>query len=131
MGLNPSLTSLQLFKDWSSALLTTTVVALGWAASGKHQPLSRVMQASIVCLLGSVIAGVLSLALIPSVAEGYGSGPTLELYQTPGKLYWLGAMAPPVLVRLIVVCWPQHALFLFGVTLYVCTTLWPARRDQE
>jgi hypothetical protein len=113
--------SLKLFKDWSSVLLTTTVAALGWATASDRSQSPGLMRA-VICSLGlSVIFGILTLALVPSVAEAIETTAVknTEIYSTSGKLYVFGGYGAPLRVKLVTVCWPQHSLFLLGVVLYV------------
>jgi hypothetical protein len=116
------MTAIGLFKDWSNILLTTTVVALGWVTSGNriHKSLPMKMAAGSLC--ASVVFGIFTLALVPSVAEKLAEHPG-PIYQTEGLLYLFGPFATPMSVKLVFLCWPQHALFLVGVVIYVIGVL--------
>jgi len=109
-------TALAFFKDWSNYLLLTTVAALGWVASGDIAFSSAWVRA--VCIFSfalSIAFGILTLALIPLVQEqrklGHQSNydVVVEYQLTPG---WHG------LCRLKSLCFPQHILFLLGVTAF-------------
>jgi hypothetical protein len=106
------LKALEAFKDWSNYLLITTVAALGWTAS--KDALSFLTPGmkpwAIVCFAGSIIFAILTLALIPHVAEDL-----RDDHKTIYEVYWRGWLVELRLTRL---CFPQHLLFLLGIVLY-------------
>ncbi len=110
-----NLTALEFFKDWSNYLLVTTVAALGWSST--HYTPSFLKLACIWCFAASIIFGIITLSLIPLVAE--------QLQQDTKSIYNVKASFHPFWrwgkcgVYLKAVCFPQHVLFLAGIILYV------------
>lgn len=121
--------ALDMFKDWSNYLLVTTVAALGWVVSKDaaiHAPVA------VFCFAASAVFGILTLALIPLVAEQLTDlapvptppptppkePPPPSFHDVPGyfRLGWM--CGPQFAVRLKWVCWPQHVLFIVGIATF-------------
>jgi hypothetical protein len=121
-----SLKALEAFKDWTNYLLLTTVAAVGWTAGKDAACFSspRIKTATVLCFAVSVVYAILTLALIPHVAE--------DIQQRSDKtvpsiyrVYWKGWWVDMRLTRL---CFPQHILFLIGVLLYATGTTFATGR---
>jgi hypothetical protein len=111
------LKALGYFKDWSNYLLVTTVAALGWVSS-KDAVLPGEWRTIIMVLFAlSVVFAILTLALIPLVAEAITDEST-SIYDVRGsfKLFWLWGREYKAPLK--AACWPQHILFIFGVMAY-------------
>ena len=102
------------FKDWSNYLLVTTVAALGWVAT---QDLGGPPVVKIVCLgvLGfSVVLAILTLAIIPHVAERIDAN-TTSIYSVEAEVHpGPGISGRTRKVRLKPACWLQHELGISG-----------------
>jgi hypothetical protein len=113
------MSAIELFKDWTNVLLTTTLAAIGWTTARERISLSpRLMRAATLCLCASVLFGILTLAIIPSVAEKVALSSKSHIYETTGQLYVFAGLSKPWKIKLVNICWPQHALFMTGVILY-------------
>jgi hypothetical protein len=77
------------------------------------------MNASICCFFASIVFGIMTLALMPSVCAQLRDG--TPLYEIKGNLYFF--WYHPTKLTLVTVCWPQHVLFLAGVVIYVVAAL--------
>ena len=125
-------TALAHFKDWSNYLLVTTVGALGWVAT---QDLGGPQCLKIGCLvlLGfSVGFAILTLAIIPHVAESIDKS-TDSIYRVTAKVR-LGPSRGKGKVRRVWLkkaCWPQHVCFMVGVFLYVVASIWGTVSPSE
>jgi hypothetical protein len=130
--------ALEHFKDWSNYLLVTTVAALGWVASGKagiSDPCLRSL--CLVSFGGSAVFGMLTLALIPLIAEQYHPGK--QATDRKGVLRFENKQ--PVLMnsfydvfakfnvfnwkwacKVKYVCFFQHTLFILGIVYFVIGT---------
>jgi hypothetical protein len=112
------LKALEFFKDWTNYLLVTTVAAMGWVSVDKAGLSPHVLRiCCIAAFAGSILFAILTLALIPHVAEQI-SDKDDSIYDVYGEFhrYWL--WGPIDTCRLTSVCWPQHVLFLLGIVLY-------------
>jgi len=104
------------FKDWSNYLLVTTVAALGWVAAKPDLITPRSMKITLICLCGSIVFAIFTLALIPIVAEQIASPPAASsFYAVKANFRWLWLWGPEMELPLKAVCWWQHVLFLAGV----------------
>jgi hypothetical protein len=113
--------ALELFKDWSNALLVTTVAAVGWIIAKDSPRLPSCIYCVTILSFGmSIIFAILTLALIPLVAEELDEY-SESIYTTDGNLYVLWFFK--IKCRLIYVCWPQHVLFIVGIVFYVFGSL--------
>src|SRR5436190_14452473 len=86
-NIEQKLKALDCFREWSNYLLVTTVAALGWVAAKE----SRVDSGLVVwCFAISAVLGILTLAVIPIVAEEVGEH-TKSIYdvQAPYRLFWM------------------------------------------
>jgi uncharacterized oligopeptide transporter (OPT) family protein len=105
------LKALEAFKDWSNYLLVTTVAALGWVST---KPLgfspTQIRAWCIWSFAISIFFGILTLALVPHIAELLGPS-SQSIY----SVYWNG-WGPKL--ELFYACLPEHAFFLLGVMLY-------------
>jgi hypothetical protein len=123
--LEHKLKALEYFKDWSNYMLVTTVAALGWVVSddkGAVPPTGCLGTYTVIFLALSIIFAILTLALIPVVAEQVnGAG---SFYDVNGKFRWFwGVPDNEQWVTLKVVCWPQHIFFILGVASYAAAAL--------
>jgi hypothetical protein len=113
--LEQKLKALDAFKDWSNYLLVTTVAALGWTAKDATHFCNAWMKSGAIFLFAlSTVFAILTLALIPHVAELIkedAAGDLPSIYY----VYWDGWW---VKLRLTYLCFPQHVLFLLGILLY-------------
>jgi hypothetical protein len=109
------LKALDSFKDWSNYLLVTTVAALGWAAEKDAGTFCTpwMKQGAVVLFALSVVFAILTLALIPHVAEDIKL--TDEGCPSIYQVYWEDWF---VRLRLTRLCFPQHIFFLLGILLY-------------
>ena len=109
------LKALEAFKDWSNYLLVTTVAALGWVSTKEAPELCPewIRTWCIVSLALSVFFSILTLALIPHVAELIDG--KLSIYD----VFWDGWHYK---FEIFHFCFPAHVLFLVGVLLYACGT---------
>jgi len=106
--------ALDCLKEWSNYLLVTTVAALGWVAQ-KDGP---VRSGFVVwCLALSAALGVLTLAVIPIVAERI-QPDTASIYdvRAPYRPLWMWGERRTITLKWV--CWPQHALFIAGIIAY-------------
>jgi hypothetical protein len=122
VGLDPNveqhLNALASFKDWSNYMLVTTVAALGWVASTAHPAISPYcVRWVVVCLDGSTLFAVFTLALIPIVAEGI-TKDTKSFYDVTANFDLIFTVGPRIGLKLKWVCWWQHLLFLVGIAIY-------------
>jgi hypothetical protein len=100
------MSSIELFKDWTTVLLTTTVAAIGWTTTKERIGLSpRLMRAATGCLCFSVLFAIVTLAIVPSIAETVACSET-GIYETTGRLYLFAGLFKPLKVKLVNVCWP-------------------------
>ena len=115
-----SLKALDAFKDWSNYLLLTTVAAVGWTAGKDAASFSscHIKTAVVLSFALSVVFAILTLALIPHVAEDIRESPD-KTVPSIYRVYWNGWGVDLRLTRL---CFPQHVLFLIGVLLYATGT---------
>lgn len=113
------LKALEWFKDWSNYLLVTTVAAAGWVASNDNIFSSSWLKAACIWSFGiSIIFGILTLALIPLIAQRineshksiYGVRADFSLFRRPCKAYLTQA------------CRPQHISFMAGIVFYCLGT---------
>jgi hypothetical protein len=125
-AIEQKLKALDGFKDWSNYLLVTTVAALGWTAEKGSDSFCTPWIKQVVVLLFalSVVFAILTLALIPHVAEDI---KTRKNGQVPSiyHVYWKGWFVELRLTRL---CFPQHVFFLLGIILYATATAFPPAR---
>jgi hypothetical protein len=112
------LKALEFFQDWSNYLLVLTVAAIGWVVASREK-FSRLslLRTCLACFGASTLFGILTLALIPQVAESLNSS-SRSIYAAIG---W---------VRLSVVSWPQYVLFLVGVALFIWGTVERRQRPR-
>ena len=108
------LTALGYFKDWSNYLLVTSVGSLGWVST-KPLGISRgFFNASLGCLTLAIIFGMLTLALVPIVAQNlHGAKAFYEVSVTTKPLLFFDVTA-----KIKFACWPQHVFFILGISLY-------------
>ena len=106
-------TALGHFKDWSNYLLVSTVAAIGWIAQSKigHRD---VLELSVWCFGLSLIFGILTLALIPLIAEQL-RDQDKSIYQVQARFSFLRRPREAYLTQ---ACRPQHLLFMIGVIVY-------------
>ncbi len=118
-GTEQKLRALDSFKDWSNYLLVTTVAALGWTAGKDAETFSTpsMKQFAIMSFALSIAFGIVTLALVPHVAEDIkeAEGKTPSIYH----VYWTGWF---VTLRLTRICLPQHIFFLVGILLFAMGT---------
>lgn len=129
METDRSTKALEFFKDWSNYLLVTTVAALGWvsgtAESGKTAWVHDVYKPLCIWALAlSIIFGIFTLALIPLVQEQ--RGPTEHNHEVKAK-FWLTKIFAAkenkkAGMQMILVCMPQHVLFIAGIVAYALGT---------
>ena len=112
MDSDPTMKALEFFKDWSNYLLVTTVAALGWIA--EHGDAGAWEGASMWCLGLAAVFGVLTLALIPLVAEQRQEGDR-SIFQVRTSFSILGRSCHAYIPQ---ACRPQHVLFMAGLLLY-------------
>ena len=121
-SVDQQLKALEYFKDWSNYLLVTTVAALGWVSTQEEAVLPSFSKTWCIWLFAvSILFAILTLALIPHVAEGVTKSDK-SFYDVRPKfhVFWLWGPLPSA--RLPWVCWPQHMLFLLGILLYAYGT---------
>lgn len=117
------LKALEFFKDWSNYLLVTTVVALGWVASGDSLEISRHALWYVVGSFGfSIVFGIFTLALIPLIAEGIDKS-TKSFYDVVATFDLIWFMGPRISCKLKWVCWVQHVLFLAGILIFTLSRM--------
>lgn len=115
-GLHPDdkrFKALSHFKDWSNYLLVTTVAAVGWVAQSKTGD-QLLLSLAVWCLGVSLIFGILTLALVPLVAQQVDRSHS-SIYKVPVSFRLL---LVPCTAYLTQACRPQHLLFIAGVGLY-------------
>jgi hypothetical protein len=110
------LAALNAFKDWSNYLLVTTVAALGWVAT-TNKPTGAPRVWVLRLLAFSIVCGVLTLGLIPLVAESVKKDSS-SIFDISVQFNLLWLWGPEVSSRLKFVCWPQHVSFLAGIIVY-------------
>ena len=119
-AIDQRLKALDSFKDWSNYLLVTTVAALGWTSKVEVKFCTLWMrEGAVLCLALSILFAILTLALIPHVAEDIKlktNGEAPSIYH----VYWHGWL---VKLRLTRLCLPQHLFFLLGILLYATGTV--------
>jgi hypothetical protein len=138
--------SLELFKDWSNALLVTTVAALGWVAT--KDLVFRPAWTRSLCILFfslSVVFAIFTLALIPLIAEQQDVEPSIyNVAITSDLLDQINSVLDYVCILSLLdrigisirslflrnVCFPQHAFFLMGIGLYAVGT-WSTRNTTK
>ena len=110
------LKALEFFKDWSNYLLIATTGALGWIAKDDVLSSSQLKSPSAWCFAISLIFAMLTLSLIPLVAEEIKEDKA-SIYDVKAsfRLFWL--WGPIGRARLKAFCWPQHIFFIIGVLL--------------
>lgn len=117
------LQALDFFKDWSNFLLVTTVAALGWVATKDRPHISTLaVRWTVFCFGSSVVCAILTLALIPIVAEGI-TKVTTSFYDVPARFTLLWLWGPEWEFKLKYVCWPQHVLFLAGIIIVTASSI--------
>jgi len=105
--------ALGVFKDWSNYLLVTTVAAAGWVGSDKVALEPPMLQVAVMWCLGlSAVFGILTLALIPLVAEQ--KDPNASIYQCEVTFHVVKEWH----AYLTMACRPQHILFMIGIVLF-------------
>jgi len=112
------------FKDWSNYLLVTTVAALGWVAAHPTILPKWPFRLAILFFGISIIFAIFTLALIPIIGENITPG-TDSIYTVSAtfKICWFGG-SDYTIPTLKLVCWPQHVLFLFGITVFCVGSIW-------
>jgi 4-hydroxybenzoate polyprenyltransferase len=110
------LKAIEYFKDWSNYLLVTTVAATGWVATDKDLPWSHpCLREPCLWSFGiSIIFGILTLALIPLIAQKIEESDT-SIYKIPTSFSIFGRDITAYLTQ---ACRPQHVLFILGIILY-------------
>jgi hypothetical protein len=113
-NIEQKLKALGSFKDWSNYLLVTTVAALGWATSKGNRIDSDLV---VWCFAISAVFGILTLAVIPVVAEEIRED-TKSIYDVEAtfRLFWM--WGDELRTSLKWVCWPQHVSFIIGILAY-------------
>src|ERR1700675_206652 len=101
--LDQRLKALEAFKDWSNYLLVATVGALGWTTTHDGAHFSSVVIGNVCAGLFaiSVIFAILTLALIPHIAEDLKAKDS-SIYRVPWN-GWFGSH-----FQLADFCLPQH-----------------------
>ncbi|MEV5719353.1 hypothetical protein AB0L41_36170 [Amycolatopsis mediterranei] len=116
---DPKIAALEAFERWSNYLLVATVAAIGWVASKNVVFRYAVMQSLTLWLLGvSIIFGVLTLALVPLIAQAMRdkdstSKPSVYSIQVSFKIFRISGH-----VYLTQACRPQHVAFMLGIICY-------------
>jgi uncharacterized membrane protein len=117
-NLDRKLKALEWFKDWSNYLLITTVAATGWVASGSNiswPPWLPWLKTACIWSLGvSVVFGILTLALIPLVAQQIKESDE-SIYRVRARFSVLGFSREAYLTQ---ACRPQHVSFMAGIVFY-------------
>jgi hypothetical protein len=112
---DPKILALQTFERWSNYLLVTTVAATGWVATKNIDVDQPWQDAALWCFGTSIVFGILTLALIPIIAQSM-SPNHVSIYQVPAKFrlvrktLWTAYLTQT--------CRPQHMLFIAGIALY-------------
>ncbi len=120
--LERKLKALEFFKDWSNYMLVTTVAAIGWVtskeASADMWTRPWVKPLCIWAFGLSSLFAILTLAVIPLIIDSMDKEKASIYEEKPSfKLLWL--WGPKIPIKLKVVCWPQHILFMIGIIFYV------------
>ncbi len=111
------------FKDWSNYLLVTTVAAMGWVATKDSGIGDHCSRAICLVLFGlSAFFAMLTLALIPLVAEQQKDGDSFYDVKADYHLFWI-----PGKHRIKWACLPQHFFFIVGTFWFV----WAAAQSQK
>jgi hypothetical protein len=114
------LKAIDAFKDWSNYLLVTTVAALGWTTA-EHAASFSSLSIKVACILlfaDSIVFAILTLALIPHVAEN----PEVK-DKSIYNVRWSGWLKGDY--ELVDFCLPQHVFFLLGILVYAGGTAFP------
>ncbi len=114
------------FKDWSNYLLVTTVAATGWVAK---EPLSDGFhRLALGALLTSLVAGVITLALVPLVAEQIRDDDK-SFYNVRAKFSLIGDWS----MRIPAACRPQHIMLIIGAATYCIGSfgMWPYTHSES
>jgi hypothetical protein len=114
--LTAKLEAIRAFKDWSNYLLVTTITALGWVATSTS-PTDEWVDSEVILLALSAIFGILTLALVPIVAERI-TDQTRSIYQikAPFTIFYLWGRQ--VSARLKMFCWPQHGFLILAIAIH-------------
>jgi|GEM_PF-3921903 hypothetical protein len=113
------------FKDWSNYLLVTTVAALGWVAEADtDKPFTLWTKIEVGSLAVSVIFGIFTLAVIPTIAEQITEA-TESIYDVVEADFNLIWMWRPKIKRICLkaVCWPQHFCFIIAIVFHAAIAL--------
>ncbi len=101
------LRALDNFKDWSNYLLVTTVAALGWTSKTDVKFCTPWMREdAVLCFALSIMFAILTLALIPHVAEDIKletNEEALSIYH----VYWHGWFVKLRLTQTTKRCWAR------------------------
>lgn len=109
------LKGLEHFNTWTQVLIGTAAAGIGWIA--ESQRVGWTLTASQWCLGTSILFGVLTMCQVPAMAQN-ASDKVPSVYQLRGHNYLLPferfRFRPPI----IMLCWPQHTLFIVAIVLY-------------
>lgn len=106
------------FKDWSNYLLVTTVAAIGWVSKGTES-IGTLQKWSLAFLTISAALGIVSLSMIPHMVQNL-EDDGQSIYQTRAVVWFFPWQTGRTkILRLKHACWPQHACFISGITLYI------------
>ena len=117
--IDQKLKALEWFKDWSNYLLVTTVAATGWVAYDKNISWSPWLKAACIWSFGiSIIFGILTLALIPLIAQRINESHK-SIYGVRADFSFFGWSPKAYLTQ---ACRPQHVSFMAGIVFYCLGT---------
>jgi hypothetical protein len=107
--------ALEFFKDWTNYLLVTSVAAMGWFITDESV-CGLPKDIAIVSLALSIVFAILTLSIIPIIAERIEQEQkSIYLIRAPFKLFFNFINCS---IRIKLVCFPQHMLFIIGICSY-------------
>jgi hypothetical protein len=116
---DPKVLALQTFERWSNYLLVTTVAAAGWIATKNLEIGSGWRDAALWCFGVSIVFGILTLALVPLVAQAMTRDHD-SIYRVPAQFKLLFRYTGTAF--LTQACRPQHVSFIAGIAMYCIGT---------
>ena len=107
------------FKDWTNYLLVTSVAAMGWVVS--DDAVDGGWKTIVILLLAlSVLFAILTLSLVPIVAERIDADDRKSIYDINAPFYFRNLSFERVkrVARLKDVCFIQHITFILAIAVY-------------
>lgn len=111
------LKAVEYFNNSNNYLIVISVLALWWVVEHPGAVPAGVQDWVVLCMGVSVVFGLFTMGLLPSVAETL-TGTTDSIYDVRGQFRTFVVVGARHSLPLKAVCWPQQVLFIAGILLY-------------